>query len=107
MVACYAFYESGISLMACTGREKLTSLSTAATLTTAKVADCSHVWLQALTQNVRMTLEGTTPTSSVGIRLTAGDPPIEISGEDARSAKFIEETASAVLEVVYFGYSGS
>lgn len=90
--------------MACTGQEKITGLSTAKTLTAALVKDSSTVWVQALTQNVRMTLDGTTvPTASVGIRLTAGDPPLVIATVDALQAQFIEETSAAVLEVAYFG----
>lgn len=89
--------------MACTGREQITGLSAVKTLTAALVRDSSTVWIQALTQNVRLTLEGTTPTASVGIRLTAGDPPLVIATVDALQAKFIEETPSAVLEVAYFG----
>jgi len=85
------------------GRETVTGLSAIKTLTVP--AGTSHAWVQALTQNVRMTLEGTDPTSSLGIRLTAGDPPIEITGEEARNAEFIEEAASATLEVVYKGNS--
>lgn len=84
-------------------RETVSGLNAAKTLTTAKVQAATHVWLQALTQNVRMTLDGSTPTAAAGIRLTAGDPPIEVSGENARTAKFIEESGSATLEVVYFG----
>lgn len=83
-------------------REKIDGLSAVKSLTAAKVRAAGHIWIQALTQNVRMTLDGTTPTASVGIRLTAGDPPLELSGENALDAKFIEETPSAVVEVVYF-----
>lgn len=83
-------------------REKIDGLSAVKSLTAAKVRAAGHVWIQALTQNVRMTLDGTTPTASVGVRLTAGDPPIELSAENALNAKFIEETSSAVIEVVYY-----
>ena len=93
--------------MTALGRETISGLSAVKTLTAAKVRAAGTVWLQALTQNVRMTLEGTTPSASAGIRLTAGDPPIEIQGEDAANAKFIEEAASATVEVVYFGYGNA
>lgn len=63
--------------------------------------DATKVLVQAITQNIRFTLDGTTPTSSVGFRITAGDPPmvIPVSG----SVKFIEEIAGAVLQLQW-GY---
>lgn len=83
-------------------RERITNLNTAQALNPPAGAD--RAWVQALTQNVRFRLDGTTtaPTSSVGTQITAGDPPIVIA-EGLRTAKFIEESASATLEVEYYG----
>jgi hypothetical protein len=51
--------------------------------------------IQALTKDVRYTLDGTTPTSSVGFYLKAGEPPTLIDiGEDTDIA-IIENEASA------------
>jgi hypothetical protein len=85
------------------GRELVSPLTTAQTLTV--VAGTTHAWLQALTQNVRITLDGTTATAAVGMRLTAGDPPIEITGEEAQNASVIEEAVGGTLEVIYKGNS--
>lgn len=64
-------------------------------------ADATKVLVQAITQNVRFTMDGTTPTASTGFRITAGDPPmvVPVSG----SLKFIEEVAGAVLQIQW-GY---
>jgi hypothetical protein len=85
------------------GRELVSPLTTAQTLTVP--AGTTHAWLQALTQNVRITLDGTTAEAAVGMRLTAGDPPIEITGEEARNGSFIEEAVGGTLEVIYKGNS--
>lgn len=56
------------------------------------------VILQAITQNVRVTLDGTTPTASVGFQIRAGDPPAVLDTPTGTSLKVIQETASAVLQ---------
>lgn len=71
------------------------SLSSAATLT--KPAGARSLLAQALTQNIRFTLDGTTPTASTGFQLKAGDPPVLIPVVGS-TIKFIEETATAVLQ---------
>lgn len=53
--------------------------------------------IQALDQNVRITLDGTTPTASKGFRLKAGDAPVMIWIAQA-TVKVIEEAASADLQ---------
>ena len=74
-----------------------TSLSSAVTLTPPTGGNV--LTIQPLTQNVRMTTDGTTPTATVGIQLAAGSVYVVDVGQDA-SVKIIEETASA--EVQYF-----
>lgn len=56
--------------------------------------------LQAETQNIRFTLDGTTPTASVGMILVAGGAPIAIYAPPA-TLKFIEVSASAKLNYEY------
>lgn len=73
-----------------------TTVSSATTLTTPSGA--TKILLQALTQNVRFTLDGTTPTASLGFQLKAGDPPIIIPLKAGQSVILIEETASATIE---------
>ena len=74
-----------------------TSLSTAVTLTPPTGANVLNI--QPLTNNVRITTEGTTPTASVGIQLAAGTVYVVDVGQDA-NIQIIEETASA--EVQYY-----
>lgn len=54
--------------------------------------------VQALTQNARYTLDGTTPTASVGFQLKAGDPPRYIEMAEGVKVIFFREAAGAVLE---------
>lgn len=56
---------------------------------------CAGILIQAFTQNVRLTMDGTTPTSTVGFQLKAGDPAVFIPAPPNTVLRFIEETASA------------
>lgn len=72
------------------------TLSTATTL--ARAAGGTLLLVQAITQNVRLTLDGTTPTASVGFQLKAGDPPALWPVPVEAEVKVIEETASANIQ---------
>lgn len=86
------------------GFERLTGLSSVKTPTIPN--GTTHVWLQAETQAVRVTFDGSTaPTSTVGAVIRADDPPLELSVDLVKNAKFIEESASASLNLIYFGNS--
>lgn len=63
----------------------------------------TKVLVQCFTQNVRFTLDGTTPTASTGFQIVAGDPPITIPIGDDTSLQFIEEAATASLQLQW-GY---
>jgi hypothetical protein len=63
--------------------------------------DATKALVQALVQNARFTLDGSSPTASTGFRITAGDPPMAIPVTG--SIKFIQELAGAVLELQW-GY---
>jgi len=73
------------------------SLSSAVTLS---IPDGARLLIvQALAQNVRMTLSATsTPTATVGFRLTAGDPPLAFPVGENSVFKFIEETSGAEIQ---------
>lgn len=73
-----------------------TDISSAVALSPASGA--IKVLIQALTQNVRYTLDGTTPTASKGFQLKAGDPPVVIMLEDGTTITLIEETATADIQ---------
>lgn len=71
-------------------------LSTFKTLT--PPAGACRLKLQAIDQNVRYTLDGTTPTSVVGFQIFAGDPDREIYVAPGSVVKVVEETATAALQ---------
>jgi hypothetical protein len=77
-----------------------TSISSATTLTIPNGA--RYVLVQALAQNVRYTLDGTTPTTTLGFQLKAGDPPRSIWCETGVTLKFIEEAATASLQYQFY-----
>ncbi len=58
----------------------------------------NKIMFQALTQNVRFTLDGTDPTATLGFQFTAGDPPVIMVIESRATIKFIEEAATADLQ---------
>jgi hypothetical protein len=75
------------------------SLSSAVTLTPPD-AIVNAVLIQPLTQNIMVTLGGTTPTASLGFRVAVGqEKMIEIvPGSSVVTVKVIEETSGAVLQ---------
>ncbi len=59
------------------------------------------VLLNPTTQAVRFRDDGTNPTSAIGIRIPADGVPFYYDGDLTR-IRFIETTASAVLNVAYY-----
>lgn len=78
-----------------------TTISSATTLTPPEGAE--KLLIQALSQNVRFTLDGTAPTSSKGFQLVAGDPPTLIVLGDNTTLKVIEEAATADVQYQWGG----
>lgn len=72
------------------------AIATAQTLTIPTGA--SKIMLQAHTQNVRFTLDGTTPEASKGFQLKAGDPPLTIPLGVSTVLMVIQEAATADLQ---------
>lgn len=81
------------------GFEQLTSLGSASGLSPPSGAQ--RALLVCTAQNVRFRDDGTDPTASKGIQLTTGT--LFWYEGDLSAIKFIEESASAVLEVSYYG----
>ena len=73
-----------------------TDISSAVTLTPATGA--TKLMIQALDQAVRITLDGTTPTTVKGFQLAAGDPAIIIPLGKDTTIKVIEEAATADIQ---------
>lgn len=80
------------------GYQQVTSLSSATALTVPNGTILAVI--QAESQNVRYRDDGTNPTASVGFILAAGDNVV-YNGNIA-ALKFIEVTASAKLNVLYY-----
>lgn len=80
------------------GYQQITVLSSAAGLTVP--AGAQRARIQAETQAVRWRDDGTNPTSTAGLRIAAAG---ELWYEgDLSAIKFIEEAASAKLNVAYY-----
>ncbi len=62
------------------------------------VAGATKVLLQATTQNIRFTIGNTTPTATVGFRLTAGEVPLVVPLSPNTVIQWIQETATATLQ---------
>jgi len=58
----------------------------------------TKIMLQAFTQNVRYTLDGTDPTATLGFQLVASAPPVTLIVESRATVKVIEEAATADLQ---------
>lgn len=81
------------------GYQQITSLSSATALTVPLGATIALI--QAETQDVRWRDDGTSPTASVGMIIGAGTT-LPYTG-DLNAIKFIEATASAKLNISYYG----
>lgn len=57
----------------------------------------SAIIMQAITQNVRYTIDGSTPTTTEGFQLKAGDPPVMVPLGFNASINVIQEAPTAVL----------
>jgi hypothetical protein len=62
-----------------------------------------NVLIQTTSQNIRYTLDGTTPTAAVGFQLKSTDPPLLIALRDKVILTVIEEAATASLMVQFGG----
>jgi hypothetical protein len=81
------------------GHQQITTLSSAVGLTFPTGARLALI--QPETQSIRWRDDGTNPTASVGLVLNAGDT-LPYTG-DLALFKVIETTASAKLNVAYYG----
>jgi hypothetical protein len=73
-----------------------TVLTSAVTLTPPSGA--TKLLIQVLDQDVRYTLDGTTPTASLGFQLKKDDPPLIIIIEEGVVIKMIQEAATADIQ---------
>ena len=85
------------------GFEQITDVSSAVGLTAGTYDGATYAQIQAQDQDVRGRDDGTNPTTSGGLVLFAGQS-MNYFG-DLSAIKFIEEAASAKLNVAYYGPS--
>lgn len=86
------------STTVCLGYQQITLLSAATGLTVPQGTTLAVI--APLTQGVRWRDDGTAPTASVGMPIAAG-AYFSYDG-DLKSIKFIEQTASAELNISYY-----
>lgn len=82
------------------GYQQITSLSSATALTIP--AGTTLAVIRCETQSVRWRDDGTNPTATVGMLMLAADSPLYYTGQ-LPLIKFIEATASAKLNISYYG----
>lgn len=92
-------YQKPMALVGAHARNA--SLSSAVTL--AAPSGANALMIQALTQNVRYTLDGSVPTASQGFQLAAG-ALTTIPVGSGTTVKLIEETGSASVEYQWGTY---
>jgi hypothetical protein len=80
-----------------------TTVSSATSFTAPERANAAL--MSALTQSVNFTIDGTTPTATVGLTLKAGDTATMIPVIPGQVIKVIEQTATANFNIqwVHFG----
>jgi len=89
-------------MAAVVAHEQVGSLSTVKTPSVP--TSCRTAFVQAVGQNVYMTLDGSTPSGTNGFVLRTTDPPLQLNlASKIKAAKFLEVSASAVVNLIYFG----
>lgn len=83
------------------GDEQLTGLTTSKALASIPTG-ARVVLLQAETQVIRMRTSTNAPTASVGFRILTTSQGLLYTGSDLSILRFIEETATAKLNAIYF-----
>jgi len=79
-----------------TGHHDGTTITSATILT--PPAGATKLLMQAIGQDIRYTLDGTTPTATCGFQLKADDPPLLILVADDMVITVIEEAATADIQ---------
>lgn len=78
--------------------------ATISSATAIAVAGADAVLIQATGQNIRFTLDGTTPEAAVGFVLYAGGDPVLVDLSQGITLTVIEESATATLHYQGFEY---
>ena len=76
----------------------------AAAKTVSVSADATHMMIHCTTQNVRITLDGTAPTITLGLLIVAASNPVLLPVPSGGSVKMIEVATTAVADYQFFAY---
>lgn len=94
------------------GRETISSLAAAIGFTAAQIPPTSgkeniqYAIIQAIDGDVRFTIDGSTPSTSLGMKLLQDDS-VEVWGYSALTKfRAIDDGGTAKLEVIYMGSGG-
>lgn len=92
------------------GRETIASVSSSTGFTAAQIPptklQVDYAIVQAVGGPVRVCIDGSTPTASLGIRLVEDDS-MEVWGAGAMTDfRAIDDGGTATLEVIYMGHGG-
>ena len=93
-----------------TGRETVASVATSIGFTAANIPpankNVAYAIVQPLSGAIRVCIDGTTPTSTKGIKFAIEDI-FEVWGDSAiRNFRAIDDGGTATLEVIYMGRGG-
>jgi hypothetical protein len=93
----------------CLGYQRIAAANLATAIAPTIPAGTREIHMQADTQNIRYTLDGTTPTATNGMILVAGahQPQVIRLSQSLHAIKFILESGSPNLNLHYFGQSDS
>ena len=91
-------------IYAVVGRETISDLSSAIGFTSSNLTkEVTYALCQPLGGSIRITEDGTTPTSSLGVKYNK-ESTFEVWGSDALSAfRAIDDGGTATMEVIYYG----
>ena len=79
--------------------QSATLAATVLTLNTPTAAQ--EIVVQAVTENIRFTMDGTAPSATFGFQLVAGNVPVQITITQFTTLRFFREAAGAILEYQY------
>lgn len=89
------------------GRETISSVSSSTGFTAAEISPTKsrvdYVIIQAIDGDIRFTVDGTTPTSTLGLRLLE-DAKVEVHGaQGITNFRCIDDDGTAKLECIFMG----
>jgi hypothetical protein len=96
-----------MTILSAVDRETISDVSASVGFTSNKIPPTAnrveYAIIQAVGGNVRYAVNGATPSTSLGLRLTQ-DSTVEVWGDrDLTNFRCIDDSGTATLEVVYMG----